>query len=230
MAWCDVGTLKDMWFESLPIWLTVPFLAAWLGGAYRRVWSRARISEYFALAASLLGGALVSGGVTQILGGVGTRAIVSLVVVFGCLTVLSTCGMRAFPRFVEDLMTWYRRVRWRSDGETSHVIVFGAGFACTLFLRSSTTSSPADKRQRVVLGLVDDDVNLHGRYVFGHKVLGGMDVLADRIAGGNVQEVVLTEPLDERRRQALEKAASAHRCRILEWRAELVAPDVNPVK
>jgi len=58
---------KLFWFDQTPLWVGIPFLAIFLIGTYGRVWSRARISEYVALAVTLAGSILLAAGISIIM-------------------------------------------------------------------------------------------------------------------------------------------------------------------
>jgi FlaA1/EpsC-like NDP-sugar epimerase len=49
----------------------------------------------------------------------------------------------------------------------------------------------------IVVGVLDDDRNLHGRYLYGHRVLGGIEMAQRLIEAHRVQDIVVTTKLEE---------------------------------
>jgi FlaA1/EpsC-like NDP-sugar epimerase len=49
----------------------------------------------------------------------------------------------------------------------------------------------------IVVGLLDDDRNLRGRYLYGHRVLGGIETVQRLVERHRVQDIVVTTKLEE---------------------------------
>ena len=210
---------RRAWFDRIPLWVGVPFLTMSLGGVYRRVWSRARVSEYVFLAGALLGGILVAGGLSIMVEPRGLRSLLLRMIVYGGVALPLTTGLRAFPRTVQDALAWMRH-RHLAGHVPRYVLVYGAGESCTLLLRAKSFLPPAEQQSWHVIGLLDDDPNLHGRVVFGYRVLGGIERVGDLIRDRHVDEIVITAELDPAVSARLLQACAEHGVRVLEWDAE----------
>jgi len=45
---------------------------------------------------------------------------------------------------------------------------------------------------RVIVGVIDDDLNLRGRIIAGHRVIGGFDRLGEWLVQQRVDGVIIT--------------------------------------
>jgi FlaA1/EpsC-like NDP-sugar epimerase len=218
------GAFKTCLLEEGPVWVGIPFLALYAGKTYRRVWSRARVSEYVLLAAVAVGGIVVSAGVIELMGRTQTHEILVHALVLGGVALPGIIGIRAFPRAVQDAMGFVRR-RERGPGDPSvrHVLMYGAGYRCTLCLRERTFGPVAEQAKCRVIGILDDDPNLHGRFVHGHLVMGGMEIVTpELLRTRRVDQVVVTASLEGPARERLLEAAAEAGAGVVEWRTEFV--------
>ena len=101
-----------------------------------------------------------------------------------------------------------------------NILLYGAGTRCTLFLRQRSHRYPKINDDRCIVGLLDDDPNLHGRMVYGFKVMGGVSQLTAILTKRNISDIIITTDLqDDVRRQLLDIAKERH-VRVAEWRTE----------
>jgi UDP-N-acetylmuramyl pentapeptide phosphotransferase/UDP-N-acetylglucosamine-1-phosphate transferase len=216
--------VKPVWITHIPVMVGVPFISLVMGGAYRRVWSRARVSEYVWTAALFTGGVLVAAAIT--LCDVPRSAIDEIVIIFVYLglAVPMVVGSRAFPRVVQDMLSWQRRKGVREDSH--RVLCYGAGYAYTLFVRMQSFEVGETPVSRRIVGLIDDDTNLHGRIVHGYKVLGGGDSMLRLVDELGVDEILVTTPLDTPARKKVEDVAGKCDVKVFEWHMKLDEWDV----
>jgi FlaA1/EpsC-like NDP-sugar epimerase len=182
------------------------------------------VIEFFYIVGALLAGALLAAGAQRVQGGPGPSSTRAFFFVFSGFAVPLLCGVRAFPRLVMDCASTVRSEHESLQGVASRrTLVYGAGQSCTLYLRARTLQSlEKDPEQRHFIGVVDDDTNLHGRYVHGLKVLGPPRMLPDLVAEHRVQDLVLTRPAAEPVRQIIrEIRARREDVRVMEWRMEI---------
>lgn len=215
---------KTEWLELLPMWVGIPFLTLALSGVYRRVWSRARVSEYVFLALAVVAGVVLTGGVAGIVLAEPPFDLCRRMLIFMGMALPLLTGARAFPRVVQDAMSWRKDRQLAADPALRNVLVIGAGYSCTLFLRSQRFDPLGSEAPRRVVGLVDDDRNLQGRVVYGYRVLGRLDDVVALCETHAVHEMVVTDPLPEERRVSLSALARERELRLLQW-----APEVRPV-
>lgn len=213
--------IKQEWMANAPVWIGMPFLFMFLGKAYERVWGRARISEYFLFAISILAGIGGAGAIALLQTKAGPDVLLTMVLYAGVATPL-LAGIRAFPRAVQDAMSASRRHRPHGRRASRRVIVYGAGYRCTLFLRELSFHETGAVGMPEVVALLDDDPNLHGRLVHGLRVLGGRERLrGDFLQREKIDEIVVAASLRSDIMQTLLELARKAGVAVLEWRTEL---------
>ena len=212
--------VKLVWIKHIPVMVGVPFLSLVVGGAYRRVWSRARVSEYAWTAVLFTGGVLLAAAIT--LCDVPRSAIDESLVtlVYLGLAAPMIVGARAFPRVVQDMLSWQRRREVREGARK--ILCYGAGYAYTLFVRMESFEVDKTSGSRRIVGLIDDDTNLHGRIVHGYKVVGGGESLLRLIGELEVDEILITTLLDPSARKNVEDVARKCDVTVFEWHMQLV--------
>ncbi|MFH1969629.1 MAG: hypothetical protein ABIJ53_04845 [Verrucomicrobiota bacterium] len=216
-----VADIKLVWLDGAPLWVGISFLAIFVSGAYRRVWSRSRSSDIVALSVALLMGILLSLGLFSLLGQAITRQVILQTVLYIGLTVPLIAESRLFFRTVQDLMALTARHPTITGKRVfRNIMLYGAGTRCTLFLRQRSHGYPKIDDDRCVVGLLDDEPNLHGRMVYGFKVMGGMNQLSAILTKRNISDIIITADLrDDVRRQLLDIARERH-IRVAEWHTE----------
>ena len=151
----DLGYVRARWLHLAPVGVGIPFLAMAVSRAYRRVWSRARVSEYGLLALWLIGGICVAVAVLEIFYHLCGQTIATMVVTYVGAAVPSVLAIRVAPRLLQDC-TWHIHPHGRVDGQ-KRTILYGAGYTATLFLRERCFGAVADSAQFDVKGFIDDD-------------------------------------------------------------------------
>ena len=117
-------------------------------------------------------------------------------------------GLRASIAVVERLTLLERP-------DATRVLVCGGGDRFRLFWRERRSQTGTNTR--VVVGVLDDDINLRGRLVMGHPVLGTFDELPALVVRHQVGLVVLTANLPSARREFLVALARQAGVLLVEW-------------
>lgn len=243
----SLDVLKLYWLHRLPLWVGIPFLFLVACRAYHRVWSRARVSEFFLVGAGLAAGILIAAGLSLltahalpamtvavynlglpsdtsvIMGRVASHAFGAQMLLYMTLAILMVVGVRLFPRAVQDALVWSRRqtVPLPGAGHAIETLVYGAGDGCALFMAQRDLLPVDDPRQIHVAGILDDDRNLHGRYIHGYRVFGGHDNLEDILTRHGINSIIIAdEPTPEALRDLLRLAATRG-VTLLRWRTAL---------
>ncbi len=156
-------------------------------------------------AANFVGSAVFSALLLATLGGLVPRSI--YVIDFVICTAL-TGGLRMLARITKELAMQEPRGKGRK-----HVLIYGAGSAGVTLAREMRMNGDLGCR---VAGFIDDDANLRGEVVSGHRVMGvGRDLIqvAGRLRrrGVVVDEVLISMPSATGRqiREALANCRSA---------------------
>jgi UDP-GlcNAc:undecaprenyl-phosphate/decaprenyl-phosphate GlcNAc-1-phosphate transferase len=217
------AAVRDRWAQEAAVWIGLPLVMLHAARTYRRVWSRARISEYALSAAALAGGALLAAGVAQLAGRFTARPLLACLLMYGGAALAGVLGVRILPRVAQDIMAWASQRRLAPEDERiRRVLLCGAGQRALLWIREAGLAPIGEQARSRLVGLLDDDANLHGRLVHGHPVLGAVQTVTPGfLKEQRIDRVVVTETIEPaalaRLRAACEEAGAA----LLEWHTEL---------
>ncbi len=176
--------------QMLPVWVVPTFLAMGLFGVYSRVWSRAQVVDYLYLGLAIAVGALASLVIDVVSQGVMSQEMLVHTVLFALLAQFLLTGVRVTFRGTRELMARMHHFKsFGSDVHAEKLLLYGAGARCMLFLHDLGESLDS---HRQVVGLVDDDPNMRGRRVYGHRVLGNRGEVPRLIEQHKIGRVVIT--------------------------------------
>jgi FlaA1/EpsC-like NDP-sugar epimerase len=160
-------------------------------GLYRREWRHASIPELTQILRATLAGSLVAVGMFAISAVIGLGGTVgfprSFWVIEGVLSLLLLGGVRFAIRAVADAAP----MTTASDPQRGMAtLLYGAGRAGSMVARSAR-----DPRAGVQpVGFLDDDRALHGQYLAGLPVLGGLSDLEQAIERTGAKLLLITMP------------------------------------
>ncbi len=227
------NALKQEWLSKMPLWCAIPFIVLLLSGSYSRVWSRARISEYFLLALTLFVAIFSTLALRVLISADYWHEVLLKAVLYFNLSGILILASRAFPRTVSDLMAVYGEFKTGHQPHVKRVLIYGAGARCTLLLRQLSFHLLQDdtgngSRSKVV-GLLDDDLNLRKRTVHGYRVLGGLRELPQLIAADEIDEIVVACDLPSEIVQHLVTMTKTAGIRLAEWSTKYstIVPTTN---
>jgi FlaA1/EpsC-like NDP-sugar epimerase len=169
-------------------------------GSYSTVWGRAFLSNYLRLIVSVLVGMLASVAIMKLLGYKEGDNMAFPVVHFG-LSVMLLMGVRSIRQFVRDLFCLVHIRRMEDEPDVSRVLVFGAGLRYRAFRRELVRHILGEKR--IIVGLVDDDILLRGKYVGGIRIDGPHMDARRIVAETNADSVVIACELSPERLKAV---------------------------
>ena len=153
----------------LPLRVIPVFFMLACFGSYSTVWGRAFLSNYLRLIVSVLVGMLASMAIMKLLGYNEGNSAAFPVIHFG-LSVLLLMGVRSIRQFVRDLFSLVHIRRMEDEPDVSRVLVFGAGLRYRAYRRELVRKILGEKR--IIVGLVDDDILLRGKYIGGIRIDG----------------------------------------------------------
>ena len=208
--------LKTTWLRHFPTDVVLPFLVLLLFRSYSRVWYLARVSEYAATGFAVVLGYAAAAGLHLL-----TKQTHAGILALG-LHYLLLAGMaapavvftRAALRVVQDLMQ--RRPRDTAGTQPGRVLVYGAGYRTSLFLRQAVFREPPLKPLDVI-GLVSADTAIIGHTVHGIRVLGLVTDLPALTARLRIEALYLTEPLTPEEQEALRGVLHTCPLRVVRW-------------
>lgn len=173
---------------------------------YHTLWSRALPSNYVRLLAACVVGSVVGSVVLYYAPSVATPLLPTVTVFYAitCFMVLSI--MRLSRGLVRDAFYALDCGRLSRRKDISRIFAYGAGLRYRFFRRELVRSTAAN--DRMIVGLLDDNHILHGKFIGGIRVLGAMEDLPELINAFNVDAVVVTCVLSPERRAELKACLS----------------------
>ena len=153
--------------RSVPIVLAMIFFRV-----YVTVWSRALLSNYVRLVAAVFVGSALT-GVAVTIGNVPHSHMLMFTVVYDALVCLGLLSVRMVRAVARDLFYALDAGRLAETPDAKRIVVYGAGLRYRSFRRELVRSSAIG--DRVIVGLIDDDMLLRDQYVGGVKIYGTLE-------------------------------------------------------
>ena len=202
---------------DLPLHVAPVFFALVFFRAYSTVWSRARISNYVRLAVAVAAGVLVCDAIT-ILMGYPHSHMTAFTALYAQNAFLALVTLRFARPILRDLFYALDSARLADDPATSRILVYGAGLRYSSFRRELVRG--ASRNSRVIVGLIDDDLLLHGHYIGGIRVFGGLSSAKVAARVLRADTVVIACQLTSERLKLAQKAFADAGLRVILWSFE----------
>jgi len=175
---------------ALPIRVAATFASLVFFRTYVTAWSRAMASNYVRLLIACAAGAVLGSVGVYYAPGISPREIVGATVVYFFATYVFLLVVRMARPIVRDLFYALDCARMKAGGGVvSRILVYGAGLRYRAFRRELVRRTSVN--DRIIVGLIDDDVVLRGKYIGGIKVLGTLMEAPGLIREMNADAVVI---------------------------------------
>jgi UDP-N-acetylmuramyl pentapeptide phosphotransferase/UDP-N-acetylglucosamine-1-phosphate transferase len=174
----------------VPIRVTAVFVFLVLFNVYRTIWSRAMLSNYMRLIVACLFGAVLGSVVIYYLPGSDHSVSLKAVTLF--YAALSTIGMlltRTVRGLFRDIFYALDCGRLVGRKDVSRILVYGCGLRYRTFRRELVRTTAANTR--IIVGLIDDNLLMRGKYIGGVQVLGTLMEAREIINRVNADAVVV---------------------------------------
>ena len=170
------------YLQTLPLTVSATFIAFFVFGVYRGVWSYVSIEDAFRIIRADVIGAIFSAGLIWAIYGLERHSgwvlfIYLLLLVF--LMLASRFSFRLMDRITRPMLT----------SDDTPIFIYGAGAAGGLTLRECQQNQSLNYHP---LGFIDDDPLKKGRSIHGLDVLGGFAELERLMDAHPVQGVLIT--------------------------------------
>jgi hypothetical protein len=204
------------WFLDLPIWVTPTFSLLAISRTYVTVWTRARILDILMLLFTLQAGLLISVAISLIIDPLSLNRIFLRALVVGALGHAAILSVRVFYRCAEEIVVYLRS---KNDGNlvVERVVLYGAGGRSQLFLKERGFNNSGSLDNRMIIGMIDDEPTLHGKWVYGHLVIGGGRDLEQLISHYRITSIIITAALKPESLLLVKKLAFQHGLCLSEW-------------
>jgi FlaA1/EpsC-like NDP-sugar epimerase len=192
---------------AMPVRILPTFIALTLFCAYSTVWSRAMFSNYFRLMLACAAGAVAGGVGVLLASGLSGKHVVPATLLYFFLSFILVSAIRVLRPAFRDLFYAIDCSQLKARRDVSRILVYGAGLRYRAFRRELVRRT--SENTRIIVGIIDDDQFLQGRYIGRIRVAGTLDNAPEIVDELNVDSVVITCKLDEERlRRAKEVFAS----------------------
>jgi FlaA1/EpsC-like NDP-sugar epimerase len=153
----------------MPLYVSLVFMAIVFSRGYSTIWGRAMISNFLRLALAVAGGTLATVAVVILLG-YGSPVTAIFPFVFASLAFMLLVAIRLARPVFRDAFYLVNVKKLRETPGTSRTLVFGAGLRYRTFRRELVRK--IDSEKRIIVGVVDDDILMRGKYIGGVAVDG----------------------------------------------------------
>ena len=174
---------------ELPVRVVSVFLFLVFFRTYRTIWSRAMPSNYLRMLLACVLGAVFGAVFVYYWPSSETVQMKLVAFVYALVSFVALMSVRMVRGLVRDLFYAIDCSRLRGRGDVSRVLVYGSGLRYRAFRRELVRTTAANSR--MIVGLIDDDVFLRGRYIGGIKVYGTINEAASIIAETGADAVVI---------------------------------------
>ncbi len=174
---------------ALLIRVSTIFVMLVLFGVYRTVWSRAMLGNYIRLFVACALGSFASGAAVLLALDCPTTPVLWHSAEYTVAAFVFLAFLRIVRALVRDAFYAIGASRMKSQKSVSRVLVYGAGLRYRSFRRELVRTTAAN--ERVIVGLLDDDVLLRGQQIGGIRIEGTLLDAPAVIERMNVDSVVV---------------------------------------
>ena len=175
--------------SELPIRVVSTFAFLVLFRSYITVWSRAFPLNFMRLLAACFLGAAAGSAFVYYWPSLPVARLRAMTLLYGTLTAVALASVRLLRGVVRDLFYAVGILRLQDAQDVTRVLVYGSGLRYRAFRRELVRRTSAGRR--IIVGIVDDDVCLRGRYVGGLRILGTINQAPEFVRSLRVDEVVV---------------------------------------
>ena len=173
----------------LPVRVFSVFFFLVLFRTYRTVWSRAVGSNYARLLLACVFGSLAGSVFIFYWPSTAPIHLYAMTIFYGVVSFVALLAVRHVRGLVRDLFYALDCSRLQNRKDVSRILVYGAGLRYRSFRRELVRTTSAN--DRIIVGLLDDDVYLKGSYIGGLRILGTMNEAPEIINEVNADAVVI---------------------------------------
>lgn len=172
---------------SVRVFSTFAFLVFFR--AYRTAWSRALPSNYVRLFLACAFGSVAGSVFVYYWPSLSIFQLKAMTLAYAVVAFTALLVLRAFRGLVRDVFYAVDCSRLVARKDVSRILVYGAGLRYQAFRRELVRTTAAN--DRIIVGLLDDNVYLKGRYIGGIRVCGTINDAPSAVNALNVDAVVV---------------------------------------
>ena len=188
----DVRVLRTL----VPIRVFSVFACLAFFKTYRTIWSRAMLSNYLRLFVACFIGSMIGGAIIYYISPMAIRDWMSFNCGYALASVLALSSIRMVRIVLRDLLYAIDSARLVGRKDVSRILVYGSGLRYRSFRRELVRTATANSR--IIVGILDDDLLLKGKYIGGIQIKGTLLEAPEIINRLNVDSVVIACEIDGR--------------------------------
>ena len=173
----------------LPVRVIATFVFLVLFQTYRTVWSRAVTSNYIRLLLACVFGSVAGSVFIYYWPSTVSPHLTTVTFVWAVLTFAALLALRVFRGVFRDLFYALDCARLKGRKDVSRILVYVAGLRYRTFRRELVRTTSAN--DRMIVGLLDDNAFLKGKYIGGLRICGTINDAPAVINALNVDAVVI---------------------------------------
>jgi len=185
----------------LPMRVVSLFVFLVMFGTYRTVWSRAVGSNYMRLAAASALGSVAGSVFIYYWPTTPSIRLVPMTFFYAVVSFTALMTIRVLRGIVRDFFYAVDCARLKGRKDVSRVLVYGAGLRYRAFRRELVRTTAAN--DRMIVGLLDDDMYLKGRCIGGMKIQGSINDAPEVINAVNADAVVIACDISDEKMAAV---------------------------
>jgi len=217
LAGMPIGRLAFL--SNLPLFVVPVFVVLVVSKTYMRVWSRAQVRDFAVLVMDVVAGTLMGLGLVWLFEET-EPYVIRFAVLFGALSVFPLAGIRLWSDCVRGAMQMLERRILVEKPEAMRVLAYGGGLRFRSFLREMAERSGMNGR--VIMGIVDDDLNLRGRLIAGYTVLGKGEELHELVREWKISGLIITSLLPPEKQSRVVALMNEMGIQVVVWACEEV--------
>jgi len=200
--------------SNLPLYVVPVFVILVVTKTYWRVWSRAQVRDFAVLGMAVVAGTLLGVGMAWLFNEPEPN-MVGFAIVFGALAVFPITGVRLWREYVRGIMQSLERRVLLEKAETLRFLAYGGGLWLRSYLREM--AERPGMNDRVIMGVIDDDIHLNGRIIAGYQVLGGFDKISEAVAKYRIDGVIITCLMEPEKQRQITARLEEMGVRVSVW-------------
>lgn len=175
--------------SSLPIRVVSMFVFLLGFHMYTTAWSRAMASNFARLLLACVFGAILGAAIVYYTQTVQTNYLPAFTIIYSSMSFIVLMSIRVIRGIIRDLFYAIDCSRLKGRKDVSRILVYGAGLRYQAFRRELVRTTSAN--DRIIVGILDDDLTLVGKRIGGIKVLGTINQASEVINAINADAVVI---------------------------------------
>ena len=173
----------DSIYSFMPVTMLITVIVFEILRLYNSLWAFASVNELQNIVAAC--------GVTAALNGIGLMVAGkpvprSYYFMFVFLLIAFTFASRFSYRFLRSM-----KQKGRKKEHTINIMIIGAGEAANMIIKDIINSKYTHMQIKC---LIDDDVNKHGKFIQGIKIIGGRDKIKEAVDTYAIDEIFIAMP------------------------------------